>query len=92
MGVVIGLQRKEPEQPTLAGEARCLTCRHEWVAVAPVGTTWLECPECKCVKGVLKYKCLRDAPLWTCACGNDLFHVTAEGVYCPNCGNWQKGF
>jgi hypothetical protein len=26
---------------------------------------------------------------WHCQCGNDLFHATPAGMYCPNCGEWQ---
>lgn len=39
-------------QPHLTGDAKCLSCGHEWVAVAPVGSYEFECPECKAVRGV----------------------------------------
>ena len=73
----------------VAGDARCLACKHEWAAVAPVGATWLECPECALQRGRLIGQYERDHPHWECACGCDLFCVTAAGTYCPNCGNWQ---
>ena len=38
------------------GEAFCMHCKHEWVAVAPVDTVELECPQCSTHKGVFKYK------------------------------------
>lgn len=38
--------------PHLQGAARCLACKHEWQAVAPVGATDLKCPSCACLRGV----------------------------------------
>ena len=38
--------------PRLEGDAKCLTCGHEWPAVAAIGTVELECHECKTWKGV----------------------------------------
>lgn len=35
-----------------AGSASCISCQHEWVAVAPVGTDVLECPSCHLDTGV----------------------------------------
>ena len=78
--------------PAMSGETRCLACGHEWVAVAPVGTVFLECPSCSLVKGMLKYPCEREGEHWECNCGNSLFHITPDGVYCPNCGEWAEGF
>jgi rubrerythrin len=34
----------------------------------------------------------KNGPDWHCDCGNELFYVTANGYYCPNCGLTQKGF
>lgn len=79
-------------RPYIAGEAFCLDCKHKWAVVAEVGATWLECPVCGLFRGRVKYQCERDCPHWTCKCGNDLFHVTEDGFYCPNCGAWQYGF
>lgn len=76
----------------LTGPARCLSCRFEWVAVAPVGTVILECPECHLMRGRFVGEVLRDCLHWVCNCGNDLFLVTAEGFYCPHCGIDQLGF
>lgn len=82
----------EDETPHLSGEAVCMLCGHEWVAVVPVGTVWLECSECHSMKGHLKYAVQRDGNEWCCGCGNGLFRVTPDGYYCPNCGEWQRGF
>lgn len=78
----------------IAGEAKCLACQHEWVAVAPVGCIGLECPKCGTERGVYKYPCLphKEEKIWKCNCGNFLFVVTPAGYFCPNCGEWASGF
>lgn len=91
MGQVIPLKR-EDDGPTLSGDAHCMACGRKWVAVCPIGTVWLECPECGSMKGLMNFPVTRDIPLWTCNCGNDLFRATQDGFYCPNCGEWQHGF
>lgn len=47
---VIVLDERRPHKVDIV---RCLQCKHEWVAVAPVTTeyTCYECPVCRC-KGV----------------------------------------
>jgi DNA-directed RNA polymerase subunit RPC12/RpoP len=96
MGSVIQLQPKEEKEPKeetgLAGKARCLDCHHEWDAWAPIGTTWLECPDCSLMKGRFIFPVERKNDSWECNCGNDLFRATRQGFYCPNCGEWQHGF
>ena len=69
----------------LSGDAKCLGCQHEWQAVAPVGTTELECPGCGLWKGV--YACMT-APdtVWQCDCGNQHFYIDDEGAICARCG------
>lgn len=79
----------EQEVPHMTGTAVCLDCKHEWVAVSPLDTKWLECPSCTLVRGRYKYFTERGSAHWNCPCGNDLFHVTPEYVYCPNCGQDQ---
>jgi len=97
MGTIISLSDKKKErEPHMAGEARCIACKHEWVAVSPTGTTWLECPECHAMKGVYIHPCLKIAkekdeyePWWTCKCGNNLFIIYHGSIMCPNCGEFQ---
>jgi len=92
MADIIDLSKERNDRlPHLSGEARCMLCGKEWVAVAPVGTPWLECPECHSEKGYMKFHVQRTGSEWICNCGNDLFRVTPDGYYCPNCGTWQKG-
>lgn len=78
--------------PHLSGETLCLQCGAKGVAVAPVGVTWMECDECGTMKKVFKYMVARDGDEWVCDCGSNLFKVTPNGIYCPNCGAWQEGF
>jgi DNA-directed RNA polymerase subunit RPC12/RpoP len=67
-----------------------MACNHNWQAVAPVGVTELECPNCKTMKG---HYIFAFAPavnkVWECNCGNQLFHIALEGIFCPNCGVCQ---
>lgn len=83
---------KRPEDPHMTGEARCMKCGREWVAAAPIGTEWLECPGCGTMHGTFKQPIERDGAHWVCKCGNELFRVTPDGYYCPACGEWQHGF
>ena len=75
------------KDPHLAGDAVCLQCQYKWTAVAPTGTTQLECPECHTFKGVWMYPFRRvDEDHWKCGCGNIYFCITPDITYCPNCG------
>jgi len=89
MGDVVYLERGK-DAPHLSGKARCLACRYEWVAVCPVGTHVLECPECACdghMLGEVEY----ESRHWRCDCGWFLFKISAmHGAYCPNCGLTQR--
>jgi hypothetical protein len=44
--------RQKPEDGWSSGEAVCIACKKRWVAVAPVGVRWLECPSCGANKGI----------------------------------------
>jgi hypothetical protein len=82
---------RENRIPHSSGAAKCISCKHDWIAVVPLGTEWFECPNCGLMKGKFKYTHLRVGDKhWTCRCENDLFHITPSGTYCPNCGVWQK--
>lgn len=83
----------DEHRPHAAGMAHCLACAHAWVAVAPTGVVWLECPACHAVKGLMDMPYERvNEPHWTCDCGNQLFYATLNGMYCPNCGEQQHDF
>lgn len=75
--------------PHGSGEAHCMLCAHTWVAVAPVGTVWLECPECKANKGTFSFA-YEPATSWQCDCGNKLFYITPDNYMCANCGTRQE--
>jgi hypothetical protein len=82
MGKVIDLRSR---QPHMSGRAVCLACKHEWVAVAEIGTICLECPKCSLMKGAFVAMCVPDVAL-VCNCGNALFYMTHDGPMCGNCG------
>lgn len=43
----------DAHRPHYAGLCSCLTCHHEWTAVAPTMATVLECPSCRTMRGVM---------------------------------------
>ena len=95
MGELLYISNYEDDRhPHISGIARCLKCGHEWSAVAPANYDgWLECSECGLFFGRFKYSFERsDEHHWRCHCGNDLFHLTPKGMYCPCCGAWQYGW
>lgn len=90
--VDLGAVRAE-RQPHLTGRAQCVGCRHEWQAVAPVGTEALECPSCGLDKGRFAEPVMAGKTTWHCHCGNDLFRICEPAeVYCVNCGTAQEGW
>lgn len=90
MTVVSLSDARKQREPHNEGAARCMACRHEWVAVAPAGQEDLECPSCGRMFGRFLYPFSPDTARWVCACDNDLFIVTPAGTFCPACGTWQS--
>ena len=82
-------QKAAEEDPHLTGSAHCLACKHEWEAVAPVGTVWLECPNCTSLKGTLRTPAYPedDVPILMCGCGCELFVILKDCLQCTQCGN-----
>jgi hypothetical protein len=74
-------------RPHVTGMARCLACKHEWAAVAPIGTVELECPECSTFKGLFKGTSSTEFPQFQCNCGEMTFYVDWYGPYCCHCGS-----
>lgn len=73
----------------IEGHGWCMNCKHEWEAVAPVGTTRLECPSCGTHNGVWRGSCSppEGQSLWVCSvCGNDVFTVQPHRAFCTRCG------
>ena len=77
---------------TGVGDAFCIQCGHSWIAIAPTGTTELECPSCKTMKGLFKFQFMpkEGTLIRVCNCGNMLFYLTPEGHMCANCGIYQQ--
>ncbi len=89
MQVIQFIQPKKYD-PHLTGNARCSTCKHEWIAVAPIGEDWLECPGCNEVKGRFVHDAVPNDDVWVCKCGCDVFRVTRNAAFCIHCGNRQS--
>ena len=87
------IEFKKPEKdPHGQGEALCIGCGHEWQAVAPVGVTRFECPECHAMKGLWRFEFApaEGQMVRECNCGNQLFYLTPDGHLCANCGIYQE--
>jgi hypothetical protein len=84
--------RKPVEDQHGSGDAFCIACKHEWLAVAPTGTTQLECPECQTMKGRFKFEYAPSVGQMVreCNCGNQYFYLTPDGHLCANCGIYQS--
>lgn len=85
---------REAREPHWTGTAHCLGCKHEWQAVAPLGTMWLECPKCNLPKGCPKYPfgaAEGDLILICAECGSEtLTAYKRKGLFyvrCMSCGN-----
>lgn len=93
MGSVVAFERPVSDQH-LTGVGRCVSCRHEWRAVAPVGVDWMQCPSCGLMRGRFMHPvCPKDGEkVWTCACGCDVFMILANPVaaMCIGCGTEQR--
>jgi hypothetical protein len=89
---VIKFKQPEPKEPHGSGEAFCMNCRHEWIAVVPVGITRFECPRCHSYKGMWKFEFMPEVGslMRLYNCGNDLFRLTPDGHQCANCGVYQE--
>lgn len=74
--------------PHLSGEAKCIACSHDWVAIAPVGVMELECPKCESMLGMFIWPTApKSEKVWTCDCGCQLFYIVDDGNQCYRCGD-----
>lgn len=79
---------RSKKNPTISGVACCSACKHEWAAVAPVGTVFLACPSCHTNKARFVDPVLLEpgTERLECQCGCQLFSVTRNALVCINCG------
>lgn len=91
MSNVLAFPAKESKQQHGSGEARCMSCGHNWIAVAPVGEVLFECPECLAVKGhyLYPFDFADGTMVRECNCGCRLFFLSTEGHLCAHCGSYQ---
>jgi hypothetical protein len=79
----------------LSGQALCLGCKHEWVAVQELTSEGyrgdLECPACSGHRGqyVWPFQGPPSERVWTCDCGSVVFMLTEPGTRCVGCGRHQ---
>ena len=73
-------------KPHMTGKAICLHCKHEWVAVSPVGVDTLECSECGLMKGVYS-NIIMPETAFQCGCGNCFFVISPDNFICTHCGD-----
>lgn len=93
MGSVVEFKKPVARNEMWAqGSAVCIGCRHEWEAVAPVGTHQLECPKCHTMKGIFRHP-FGSAPgdsVFQCNCGCEAmtayFHKGKFWFQCMSCG------
>lgn len=78
----------DEHRPHMTGTVRCLACGHNWHAVAPLGTLFLECPECHTEKGVWHRPVIPET-YWRCHCGCAAFSLSDTNAYCMACGVTQ---
>jgi ribosomal protein S27E len=89
---IIEFRRPEKPDPHMSGPARCVGCQHDWTAVAPVGTTELECPSCGMMKGLYRYPVTADANdlVFRCQCGSEALTAYYRNgkfrLQCMSCG------
>jgi hypothetical protein len=83
MNNVVSLLERRPHR---SGNARCLNCKHEWVAVSPAGTITLECPSCATFQGVYLGVAQTELRQWQCVCEEFTFYIDENGAYCAHCG------
>jgi hypothetical protein len=86
---VISFKKPDIPESYLKGKARCSVCKHEYQAKAPVGSTWLNCPSCGLDKAQYIYDVVPIEDTSECACGCDVFRVSAKAVHCIHCGKRQ---
>jgi hypothetical protein len=92
MGEVVPFRKPEETEEHLSGEAKCLGCGEEWVAVAPIGVWQLECPKCGTMKGIFKLFVGADDDdlAYTCDCGGEaltaFYHKGQFQLRCMCCG------
>ena len=81
-------EKRKEKDPHISSPCICLSCKHEWIGVFPIGTTGLECPSCGLMRGTYKYQCSpEDGIVWVCGCGNSLFVISvSKNAICISCG------
>lgn len=86
MAIISLSERRQARSPHREGPARCLNCKHEWRAVAPLGVVQLDCPQCGTCQGLFSGCSSTEGDQWKCVCGEWMFFIDIHGPYCAHCG------
>jgi len=93
MTVISFAKAKEGRSPHWTGTVKCIGCGHEPIAVAPMGTVWVECPSCHLHKAAPKHPFGADQGdvAFTCSeCGSDALNAFYRkgrfNLMCMGCG------
>jgi hypothetical protein len=91
MAEVVSLADRRPH---MAGDARCMSCGHQWAATAPLGTYRLECPGCGLIHGAFVAAPMPEEgrSFWRCDCGSDLFMLLPHAIRCGRCAADVVGY
>lgn len=82
------IDENNPNAQHVSGNARCLLCKCTWVAVAEVGVSTLQCPNCGFRTGMFNDLVAPaiGTEVLTCDCGCENFWVLKTGYMCYKCG------
>lgn len=92
MSVIDFAAAKKEREPHWTGTVRCVGCQHEWEGVAPIGTMWVDCPECGLPKGHPKHPfgAQEGDLVFRCLCGSEALtayqHKGRFFLKCMACG------
>ena len=69
----------------------CFACGAIYEKPTLTPTEWGPCPSCGLKALATHTPAQPMSPALHCDCGNALFNVTPDGVFCPRCGEYQQG-
>lgn len=78
---------KDSKSPHINGEAKCMSCQHEWSAIVPQGVFEFQCPNCKLMKGAFNKSIDPNEDIFSCNCGCEVWFIAKSGLFCANCAN-----
>lgn len=92
MTVISLADARAAREPHWEGVCKCIGCGHEWHAVAPIDTMFVECPSCGMMKGHPKHPfgAGEGDAFFQCNCGSEAltayFRKGNFRLMCMACG------